>query len=120
MKDQFKITYSRGSGPGGQRKNKVETCVEVTHVETGMTERCQDTPSQSRNQHIAIQRLMERVEAHHEQQRVDHINNLRKKILEQKKPIRTYNFPRNEVKDHRTGNKANLKQFLNGAIDLLR
>jgi protein subunit release factor B len=42
-KKDLKISYTRGSGPGGQHKNKVETCVTVTHLPTGLSERCQDT-----------------------------------------------------------------------------
>jgi peptide chain release factor 1 len=120
MKDKFRVTYSRGSGPGGQRKNKVETCVVITHKETGMQERCQDTPSQARNLQIAMDRLFERIKAYEERKRVDVMQNVRKKIMEQKKPIRTYNFPRGVVIDHRTGIKARLKDILNGKLNLLR
>ena len=35
------------------------------------------------------------------------------------KIVRTYNFQRNEAKDHRTGNKANLKKVLDGNLGLL-
>ncbi|GAG81670.1 unnamed protein product, partial [marine sediment metagenome] len=53
MKDKdFKITCTRGSGPGGQHRNKVESCVIVKHIPTGLQEKCEDTPNQNRNKNI--------------------------------------------------------------------
>ena len=40
-KKDYKIEYTKGTGAGGQHKNKVETCVTITHLPTGMKERCQ-------------------------------------------------------------------------------
>ena len=45
------------------------------------------------------------------------INSIR--AIKTLKVIRTYNFQTNEVKDHRTGKTADLKQFLNGDIKIL-
>ena len=58
----FKITVTKGSGPGGQHKNKVETCVTVTHIPTGITERCQESSSQHQNIDLAKERVMKRVD----------------------------------------------------------
>ena len=111
MDNRFKITYKRGHGPGGQHKNKVETCCVVTDPVTGFTETCQDTRSQAQNRSLAVDRLVKRK---HQKE-----NDLRKEAG-LKGVIRTYNFSRNEVKDHRTGIKANLKKVLNGALNLIR
>ena len=117
--NDFKITTTRGSGPGGQHKNKVETCVIITHLPTGFTERCQDTRSQAQNKSIAMQRLEIRIDAHDTAIREERLNQWREASKAQG-VIRTYNYARNQVKDHRTGKSANLKKVLNGNINLIK
>lgn len=39
MKD-LEISFSRAGGEGGQNVNKVETAVRITHIPTGVTDRC--------------------------------------------------------------------------------
>ena len=118
MKD-FKIKYTRGSGPGGHHKNKVETCVTVTHISTGFSERCQDTRSRSQNLKLALVRVTARVNANVERIAAEKRSNMRNEQIKNKKAIRTYNYARNEVIDHRTGVRANLKKVLNGDLGLL-
>ena len=118
-KKDYKVEYTRGTGAGGQHKNKVETCVTITHLPTGMSERCQDTRYKKKNYDLALERLNKRIL---EKNRIlKHIekNKQRVEAIKNTGVIRTYNFPRNEVKDHRTGNKANLKKFLDGNLSLL-
>ena len=118
MEGEYKIETKRGHGPGGQHKNKVESCVVVTHIPTGIQETCQDTRSQRRNLDIAKERIQKRIldislQGKHQQQ-----NNLRKELIHNPETIRTYNYARNEVKDHRSGKRYNLKKFLNGEVNL--
>jgi peptide chain release factor 1 len=120
MKNRFRITYKRGHGPGGQHKNKVETCVVVVDPETGFSETCQDTRSRARNEKIAIYRLQVRITAASMDEEDRKRNDLRKEQIKPGKAIRTYNFARDEVVDHRTGKKANLKKVLNGNLNLLK
>jgi peptide chain release factor 1 len=119
-KDEFEIQYSRGSGPGGQHRNKVETCVVIIHIPTGLREKCEDTRSKIKNKEIAMERLVARIETLAKNKKLEKQNELRKKIMEDKKAIRTYNYPRNEVVDNRTGKRANLKKVLDGDLDLLK
>ena len=51
----------RGSGPGGQHRNKVETTVRAVHVPTGLTVVASDHRSQLRNKILALERLRERL-----------------------------------------------------------
>lgn len=118
-KKDYKVEYTRGTGAGGQHKNKVETCVTITHLRTGMSERCQDTRYKKRNYDIALERLNKRIENKIKLEKHNKLNEARKKAIEENGVIRTYNFPRNEVKDHKTGKTANLKKFLDGNIKLL-
>ena len=110
------IIYTKGSGPRGQHKNKVETCVVITHIPTGLRERCQDTRSKSRNFKIAKERLFKKIR---EVEAVDlqEVKNKRRiELIHNQRVIRTYNFNRNEVYDHRTKVKRDLKRVLNGEI----
>lgn len=119
-KKEFKIKYSRGTGPGGQRKNKVETCVTIIHVPSGMKEKSEDTPSRDRNEKIAMERLVKRIAEKEEQEKLEKQNDLRKEQIKHKKTLRTYNYARNEVVDHTTGKRANLKKVMDGRLDLLK
>ena len=51
------IQFLRGSGPGGQNRNKVETGVRLTHRPTGQSVSATDTKSQSQNRENALARL---------------------------------------------------------------
>jgi ribosome-associated protein len=53
-------TY-RSSGPGGQRKNKTETAVRLTHVQSGITVIATEYRSQAQNRQLAFERLRERL-----------------------------------------------------------
>jgi protein subunit release factor A len=119
-KSEFKITYTKGTGPGGQHKNKTETCVVITHIPTGMQEKCEDTRSKIRNEKIAMERLLRRIEDENRRIEDEKKNEFRKEQIKDKKAIRTYNYPRNEVVDHRTGKRANLKKVMDGDLDLLK
>lgn len=121
-KKDLKIEYTRGTGAGGQHKNKTETCCEITHIPTGIKERCQDSRSKSTNYETALARVTKRIEDLGKKQKHEALNNERKKVFDESKGnnvIRTYNFQRGEVKDHRTGKIAPVKKVLNGNIELL-
>lgn len=119
-KKEFKITYTHGTGPGGQHKNKVETCVVIKHLPTGLQEKCEDTRSKIQNKELAMERLLKRIAEKKELEAHEKRNDNRKEQIVNKKAVRTYNYPRNEVKDHRTGKKANLDKIMNGNLDLLK
>ena len=111
------ITYTRGSGPGGQHKNKVETCVVITHIPTGLHERCQDTRSKSQNLKIAKERLEKKILLHKERELQEENNKKRIELIQTQKVIKTYNFNRGKVHDHRSKVSRDLKRVLNGEID---
>ena len=51
------------SGPGGQRANKVSTCVVLRHGPSGVEVRCQRERYQVLNRFLARRMLLERIEA---------------------------------------------------------
>ena len=112
------IRITRGSGPGGQHKNKVETCVIITHIPTGLQEKCQETRSKIQNLELAKERIKAKVEKLQEQKIQEAKNERRRELIKNQKVVRTYNSVRNEVYDHRTKTKHDLKKFMRGEIDL--
>jgi protein subunit release factor B len=61
LKKQVIIETYRSSGPGGQRKNKVETAVRLKHLPSGITVVATEHRSQAENRKLAFERLRERL-----------------------------------------------------------
>ncbi len=56
---ECEITPFRSSGPGGQKKNKVESSVRVRHLPTGILRIATESRSQWRNREQALARVLE-------------------------------------------------------------
>lgn len=118
MKD-VKLEYKRGTGPGGQRKNKVATCVRATHIPTGISVQI-DGRYQSRNKAKALKELEQKLVSTAAGQRAAAKKARRDAAIRDAPVIRTYDYRRKVVKDHRTGKTASLKEVLEqGHFDLL-
>jgi protein subunit release factor B len=61
LKKQVVVETYRSSGPGGQRKNKVETAVRLKHLPSGITVIATEHRSQAENRRLAFERLRERL-----------------------------------------------------------
>jgi len=57
------VRFVRGSGPGGQHRNKTETGVQITHPPSGIVVTATERRSQSQNKAVAMQRLVEKLKA---------------------------------------------------------
>lgn len=58
-KKDFVVETFRGSGAGGQKRNKTDSCVRITHPDSGAVGYCCETPSQHQNKRKAFERLTE-------------------------------------------------------------
>jgi len=61
LKRQVIVETYRSSGPGGQRKNKVETAVRLKHLPSGLTVIATEHRSQAENRKLALERLCARL-----------------------------------------------------------
>lgn len=61
--DDISWYATKGSGPGGQHKNKTESMIVATHKPTGITS-CSDGRSQHQNRELAIESLIVKVKQH--------------------------------------------------------
>ena len=114
----LKIEYMRGKGPGGQHKNKTDSACRITHIPTGIS-----AYADTRNQHLsrrkAMQILEERLRKHREEMLAKDKKARRDHAIHNTERIRTYDFSRGIVTDHRTGKVASLKNILEkGRLDL--
>lgn len=53
------ITYFRGSGKGGQHRNKTDSACRIVHRDSGAMATAQENRSQLQNKHAAFRRLVE-------------------------------------------------------------
>jgi protein subunit release factor B len=60
--EEFRETFIRSSGPGGQKVNKTSSCVYLVHLSTGLSVKCQQERSQTLNRFVARRLLLDRIE----------------------------------------------------------
>lgn len=118
--DEIEITTQRGSGAGGQHKNKTDSEVRARHIQTGITVVI-DGRDQSKNKAEAIKILTARVNERNNQRKQEEYSGLRTFNTGRGDKIRTYNFNDSRVVNHQTGKKTkNIKQVLKGHLDLIK
>lgn len=119
MKD-LKFEYMKGTGAGGQRKNKVETACRVTHLPTGI-QAYADCRHRRQSRKEALKTLQEKLAKAKAAQIADLKKSRRDEAIRNQTRIRTYDYSRGIVTDHRSGKTASLKNVLGkGRIDLLK
>jgi len=61
LKRETKVYFYCSRGPGGQRRDKKETCVKLHHIPSGVTVAATEHRYQARNKELAFERLQKRL-----------------------------------------------------------
>jgi len=113
-------TTCRGSGAGGQHRNRTESAVQMTHIPTGVRVRVENERSQHQNRDLAYRLLRARI---HEMQVAKKAQERGAKRREQigsgmrGDKIRTIRQQDGQVTDHRTDRKIRYKDYIRGNWD---
>lgn len=119
-KEDLKIETMRGTGPGGQHRNKTDSACRITHIPTGISAYA-DERSQSHSKKVAMKELENKIIQHIEARKNKEKKEKRDYAIHNTETIRTYDFKSGIVKDHRTGKTASLKEVLfKGNLDELK
>ena len=118
--EDIEWTATRGSGPGGQHRNKTASAVQMKHLPTGMSVRIENERSQSQNRILARRVLAARVA---EASRIERDRN---EASERKRQvgsgmrgdkIRTVRMQDGRVVDHRSGRRTTWERYSAGHLE---
>lgn len=119
---EMDIKTTKGSGPGGQKRNKVETAVQIKHKPSGeFVSICLST-SQKKNKDEAKKILQNRLEAKASKSRKRKRDKLRKQQVGtgmRGDKVRTIQVHHNKVVNHANGKSITFKDYQRGMIEKL-
>ncbi len=117
--DDLRVDAYRGSGNGGQNRNKNETAVRLVHLPTGTTVTAERERSQWQNLRAAKAELRRRLEAAAEEGSFREVSDERRRqIRTGERPAKqwTHNAQRGEVLCHATGERWKWSNFYSGKV----
>ncbi len=119
-KKDLRIETMRGTGPGGQHRNKTDSACRITHLPSGISAYA-DERSQRHSKRAAMKMLEQRLRDAYAQKRAAAKKARRNWSIHNMPRVRTYDYKAGLVYDHRTNKTATIKDVLSkGRIDLLR
>ncbi len=110
-------TATRGSGAGGQNRNKVNSAVIIKHLPTGIQVRCESERSQHQNRQSALSLLRAKIWERQHEAKTQAIAADRKAqvgVGARGDKRRTIRYQDGVVMDHLTGRRWRLKEYLRG------
>lgn len=117
----LKIDTYRAQGAGGQKVNKTDSAVRITHLPTGIVVQCQNERSQHKNKAMAMKILKARMYEMEMEKKAEEADALHKskKDIAWGSQIRSYVLqPYRLAKDHRTNfETGNVDAVLDGDLD---
>ncbi len=110
-RSDLRVEFMRGSGRGGQHRNRRDTACRITHLPTGLSARAEDQKSQAQNRRSAFRRLAAQL-----------VPLMRAAAAAYRKPVRaararTYHIPRGVAIDHSTGYMYPVERTLDGDLE---
>jgi peptide chain release factor 2 len=119
--EDLRIDTYRSGGAGGQKVNKTDSAVRMTHLPTGIVVTCQNERSQYKNKDVAMSVLKSRLYEYYKQEKEKENAKFasEKKEIAWGSQIRSYVFqPYTMVKDHRNKfSVGNVQSVMDGDID---
>lgn len=119
-KEDLHIQATRSGGSGGQHVNTTDSCVQITHLPTGLQVKCQDGRSQTQNRELGLQIMRAKLYEAKVREESEKYSAQRKSLIgsgDRSEKIRTYNFPQSRVTDHRINfTSHNMDGILSGQL----
>jgi peptide chain release factor 1 len=121
--EDVRLSFYRGSGPGGQHRNKTDTAVRLTHLPSGLVVTAEDSRSQWTNIASAKRKLAEALDADVVRTERGRTNDLRRGQIstgERAAKQFTHNEQRGFVVCHESGAMWRWSDFYRGRLERAR
>lgn len=117
---ELEESFTRGSGPGGQHRNKTSTAVLLRHLPSGLVVRVDGGRSQSANRETALGLLQARLKERARQQQEADLGAARRQQAGsgmRGDKIRTVQVQSDLVVDHRRGTRTSYRSYARGLLE---